>query len=100
MGPENFAPIRPTVQKLRHFFEVTDTRTHGRTDGHTDKNESPQYHYRIFFFLHICEGEGGKLYKPYEISTSSLREWMKMEEYFDHFKKQSKNLNSSLGYIS
>ena len=22
MGPENFAPIGPTVQKLRHFFEV------------------------------------------------------------------------------
>ena len=53
------------VQKLRHFFEVTD----GQTHGHTDKNESPQYHYIIFFLLQICEGEAGKLYKPYEIST-------------------------------
>ena len=71
MVPENFAQIRPTVQKLRHFFEVTDALTH----GHTDKNESPLYHREIFFFfLHICEGKGGKLYKPYEISTSSLRE--------------------------
>ena len=24
--------------------------------------------------MHICEGEGGKHYEPYEISTSSLRE--------------------------
>ena len=72
MVPENFAQIRPTVQKLRHFFEVTDAQTH----GHTDKNESPLYQREIFFFffLHICEGKGGKLYKPYEISTSSLRE--------------------------
>ena len=69
MGPKNFAPIRPTGHKLRHFFEVT----HGRTDGHKDKNESPQYHYRIFF-LHVCEWEGGKLYKTYQISTSSLCE--------------------------
>ena len=77
MGPENFGPIRPMVQKLWHFFEVTHGRTHGRTDGqtdgHTDKNESPQYHYRIFF-LHVCDGEVGKLYKPYEIFTISLRE--------------------------
>ena len=34
MAPENFAQICPTVQKLRHFFEVT----HGHTDGRTKTN--------------------------------------------------------------
>ena len=69
MGPENFAP---TVQKLRHFFEVTDARTHRRTATQTKTNDLSTT--TEIFFLHICEGEGGKLYKPYEISTSSLRE--------------------------
>ena len=53
VGPENFAPIRPTVQKLQHFFEGTDTHTH--TDTQTKTN-----HPCIIgnFFLHMCEGEG------------------------------------------
>ena len=29
---------------------------------------------QFFFIFHICEGEGGKHYEPYKISTSSLRE--------------------------
>ena len=72
MGPENFAPIGPTVQKLRHFFEVTVAQTHRRMDGETKTNH-PNTTTEIFF-LPVCEGEGGKHYKPYEISTSSLRE--------------------------
>ena len=67
MGPENFAPIRPTVQKLRHFFEVTDARTH----RHFLITSVPLQKFILFF---TCEGEGGKHYEPYEISTSSLRE--------------------------
>ena len=31
MGPENFVPVRPTSQKLQHFFEVTDSHTDGQT---------------------------------------------------------------------
>ena len=70
MVPENFAQIRPTVQKLRHFFEVTDTRTDGRTDtrtdGHTDIYESPLYHREIFFFLFCIyvRGKEGNFTNP------------------------------------
>ena len=56
MGPENFTRIRPTGQKLRHFFEVTHRRTDGRTDGRTNKNISPQYHNRIIFFAYMWGG--------------------------------------------
>ena len=38
-APENFGHIRRPVQKLRHFFSVTDTRTHGRTDAQTFPND-------------------------------------------------------------
>ena len=37
--------VRVTRPNRQHFFNVTD----GWTHRHTDKNESPQYHYRIFF---------------------------------------------------
>ena len=50
MGPENFAQIRPTGQKLRHFFEVTDARTDGHTDGQTFTN-NPCTIGKIFFFF-------------------------------------------------
>ena len=58
MGPKNFAQIRPTGQKLQHFFEVTDA----RTDGRTDIYESPLYHYRKFlnFFFFFCIYVRGK----------------------------------------
>ena len=70
VGSENFAPIRQTVQKLRHFFEVT----HGRTDARRDRQKWITLVPLQKFFFHICEGKGGKLYKPYKISTSSLHE--------------------------
>jgi len=61
VGPENFAQIRPTVQKLRHFFEVTDA----RTDGRTDIYESPLYHREIFFFFCIyVRGKEGNFTNP------------------------------------
>ena len=72
MGSENFAPTRPTGHNLWHFFEVT----HGHTDGQTHRQELITSVPLQNFFLNICEGEGGKLYKPYEISSSSLCEGM------------------------
>ena len=41
------------------------------SDGQTHTKKSHHYHN---IFLHMCEGERGKHYEPYEISTSSLRE--------------------------
>ena len=68
MGPENFAQIRPTVQKLRHFFEVTDGHTDARTHGRTDIYESPLYHYRkfliFFFFCIYVRGKEGNSTTP------------------------------------
>ena len=55
MVPENFVPIRPTVQKLRHFFKVTD----GRTDGRTKTNH-PCTIGKIFFFFFFCIYVRGK----------------------------------------
>ena len=76
MDPEHLAPIRLMVQKLRHFLEVTDRQTHGHRDGWTDTQKEITSVPLQQFFLHKCEceGEGGKLYKPYKIFTSSLRE--------------------------
>ena len=60
------------------IFEVThghtDTRTHGRMDGRTDGQTKTTHLSTTTEIFFLCEGEGGKLYKPYEISTSSLRE--------------------------
>ena len=62
----------------------TDARTHGHTDGQTFTNHPCTIgKFFFFFFLHICEGKGGKLYNPYEISTSSLR-----EVRFAHFTRE------------
>ena len=58
MGPENFVPIRPMVQKLRHFFEVTDGRTHGRTDGQTKTNHLSTTTEFFFFFIYVRGKEG------------------------------------------
>ena len=57
MVPENFAQIRPTVQKLRHFFEVTDGQTHGRTDGQTKTNHLSTTT-EIFFCIYVRGKEG------------------------------------------
>ena len=49
----------------------TDTGTHGQMDGQTHKKRITSVPPQKFFLL-ICEGEGGKLYKPFEISTSPI----------------------------
>ena len=82
MDPANFAPIRPRVLKLRHFFEVTDGWTHSQ-------KRITSVPLQILFFLHICEGEGGKLYKPYKICTASLVK----------DKNQIKKLGTFMNYI-
>ena len=48
-----------------------------RSDRHTDaQTQTKTNHLSTIreIFLHTCEGRGGKLYKPYKISTFSLRE--------------------------
>ena len=76
-APENFGHIRRPVQKLRHFFSVTDAQTDRRTDGQTHR------HFRMtpvplrgekIFFLPICVGKLIHNCKLREISTISLRE--------------------------
>ena len=52
MGPENFALIRPTVQKSRHFFEVTDVRTHGQ------KRITSVPLHKFFFGIYVRGKEG------------------------------------------
>ena len=52
-------------QKLLHFFARTDAQMHG---------QKLITSLPLHIFLHICEGEGGKLSEPYQISTSSLGE--------------------------
>ena len=56
--------LRQSVQGFKSYGTFSKWHIDTQTDGWTDKNKSPQYHY-IIFFLHICEGEGGKLYKLY-----------------------------------
>ena len=50
MGPENFAPICPTVQKLLNFFEVTDRHTDRRTHRQKQTTSVPQEN---FFFAYL-----------------------------------------------
>ena len=63
MVPENFAQIRPTVQKLQHFFEVTDGRTDGRTDARTKTNH-PCTIGKFFFFCIYVRGKEGNSTNP------------------------------------
>ena len=61
MGPENFAPVHPMSQKLRHFFEGTHGRTHGH--GHMDTRTHGRTHKKNHlsttkFFLYVTGQEG------------------------------------------
>ena len=50
MGPENFTPIHPSVHKVLHFFEVTDTQT--KTNHLSTTTE-------FFFFCIYVRGKEG-----------------------------------------
>ena len=73
-APENFGHIRRPVQKLRHFFSVTDGQTHRHTDAQTFPNDPCTTRGEKNFFLPICEGKLIHNCKLREISTISLRE--------------------------
>ena len=53
VGPENFAHIRPTSQKLC-YFEVTDTQTHRRTDAQTHRRTDALTHRCTDAQTHRC----------------------------------------------
>ena len=55
MDPENFALIRPTVQELRHFFEVTDARAQKLITSVPIQN---------FFFCIYMRGKEGNSTNP------------------------------------
>ena len=48
MGPENFALIRPMVQKLRHFFARTNA---GHTDTHKRILPVPLQNFYLLHFM-------------------------------------------------
>ena len=64
-------------QKLWHFFEMTDGWTHRQ-------KRITSVQLQNIFLLHICEEEGGKLYKPYQISTYLLCEGLKNLQIIPH----------------
>ena len=53
-APENFGHIRCPVQKLRHFFSVTDGQTHRHIDAQTFPNDPCTTRGETKIFLPIC----------------------------------------------
>ena len=62
---------RQSVQRVTSYGTFLKWHTDGQTDTRTKTNHLST---TTEFFLHVCEWEGGKLYKTYQISTSSLCE--------------------------
>ena len=68
-GPWKFRANPSNGSQVTTLF-WSDTRTDRPTQGQKRITSVPLQN----FFLHVCEWEGGKLYKTYQISTSSLCE--------------------------
>ena len=99
MGPENFAPIRPTVQKLQHFFEVTDGQT---------KMNLPSTTTNFFFCIYVRGREGNSTHPTKflplhfvkdKVLTPLLVNGIKLFKVCEDFKKLNSNTLSEVMYL-